>query len=102
MATESSSSGLMPHEVDRHLVAAGIYLSRVKKELGRVPVGQVLEARATKFSKLVAQIEKDLDALEEVRTGRKGTRRKPTTIADVTDIDSYREAFVDGQQNASR
>lgn len=92
-----AASGIMQHEVDRHLVACAIYLSRVDKELARIPEGLVLPERLVKLQKLSAQIKKDVDALEEVRTGRKATRRKPTTIAEVSDLDTYRRDFIEGQ-----
>lgn len=97
-----AGSGIMQHEVDRHLVASQIYLARVDKELGKIPQGLVTEERLAKLQKLVAQVKKDIDALEEVRTGRKSTRRKPTTIAEVSDLDQYRADFIEGQPGVAR
>jgi hypothetical protein len=89
-----ADSGLMPHEVDRHLVAGGIYLNRVDRELEKIPTGLVPEERQEVLSSLRGQLTDVIVQLEELRTGRKRTKR-PKTLAEVTDLDRYRKDFIE-------
>lgn len=95
-------SGIMPHEVDKRLVAAAIYLARVDKELDQVPMDTVWPERQAKLKKLCAKIKADIGALEEARTGRKANRPVPKTIEDVSDMERYRANFVDGVPQSRR
>jgi hypothetical protein len=87
-----SISGLMPHdEVDRFLVACGIYLKRADIELDKVPRTKVEDSRKAKYDEVVETMKRLRDDLEELRTGRPSPNRPAAPkLVDVSDLDARR------------